>query len=663
MIRRLNLHAPQFRVLGLTRLCLSSLGALSLLASPAYAQVAKPAAIVADGLPPVPEDLAAATLPYLESRRAQFLGWQEADGSMLIGTRFGTTQQLHSVAAPNGARRQITFEAEPVSGLPSPAGDVISVIRDKGGDEFYQIYTLNEGRLTLITDGKSRNQFGTWSPDGKLIGYASTRRTGADADLYLVDPRHPESDRMVAQVSGGGWSFQDISQDNRRGLISRYISVTRGSAHELDLATGRMTQLSPQTSQAFYGSLKYGRDGRVWVLSDEGADQLRLGRLEGGRFVPVTTEPRWEVSSYDLSPDGRYVAYAINEAGAERLRIMEIATGTIRDVSDLPVGVLASGLSFGLASEEAPWGKLGFSISSATIAGDAFSVDPKTLAVTRWTYSETGGLDASQNVSPRLIEVASFDGEPISGFLYQPDPAKFPGPRPMIMRIHGGPEGQSQPGYRGSDNYLINELGVAVFFPNVRGSTGYGTRFVSLDNGPFKREDSVKDIEAFLNHLAGLPALDKTRFGVSGGSYGGYMCYAAAVQFGDRLRGAACVVAISNFVTFLENTQSYRRDLRRVEYGDERDPVQRAKLEAISPLTRVNEIKIPIMVTTGGNDPRVPASEADQMVRAIRANGGTAWHLLAENEGHGLSKKENADYNFWTSLLFWQQTLLADTQP
>jgi dipeptidyl aminopeptidase/acylaminoacyl peptidase len=334
------------------------------------------------------------------------------------------------------------------------------------------------------------------------------------------------------------------------------------------------------------------------------------------------------------------------------LRILDTATGSVRTPT-LPMGTIGG-------VEVAPWGEIGFTFTSARSPADAYSVDPKTLSVTRWTSSETGGLDAAMNAEPELITVTSFDRLPLSGFLYRPDPRRFPGPRPLLINIHGGPESQSRPTFLGRSNYLLNELGIAIFLPNVRGSTGYGKRFVSLDNGPFRREDSVRDMGAFLDALAMDPQLDAARFAVTGGSYGGYMCYASAIHFGDRLRAASCIVAISNFVTFLENTQGYRRDLRRVEYGDERDPKQRRQLEEISPLTRSSEIRMPLLVVTGANDPRVPASEADQIVRAVRSHGRQAWHLLAMDEGHGFAKKANQDYQFWTSLMFWEQTLLRE---
>jgi len=632
------------------------LGAAMLPVTPAFADAPRPAALVADGLPAIPDSVVTETRPYMEFRTAGFAGWNPVDRSMLITTRFANTAQLHSVAGPMMDRTQISFEAEPVGGHWSPKGDVLVVRKDVGGGEFFQLYTLKDGRLTLLTDGKSRNEFGAWRRDGGLIGYTSTRRNGTDSDLYVMDPRDPKTDGLVAQVKGGGWSIEDFSPDGKSAVVGEYISVTKSNLYRLDIASGALTPIGDHAKTTAYGSAKYAPNGTLWVTSDEGSDFQRLGTIDPatGRFTPRSPEKKWDVEQFDIAGDGSFIAYATNEAGINRIKLLDPANGTVRSVDGLPAGV-----SGGL--EIAPWGTIGLTYASAKSPSDAYAIDPGTLAVTRWTKSETGGLDADANVEPQFVEVKSFDKESVSGFLYRPDPAKFPGKRPLIVNIHGGPEGQSQPGFQGRNNYLLNEQGIAIFYPNVRGSTGFGKRFVSLDNGPFKREDTVKDIGAFLDVLAKDPTIDAGRMAVTGGSYGGYMCYAVAIRYADRLKGANCVVAISSFVTFLENTQSYRRDLRRVEYGDERDPKQRAKLIEISPLTSVDRLTIPLMVVTGGNDPRVPASEADQVIKAVRAKGGTAWHLLGQNEGHGFAKKENADYQFWAGLMFWRQTLLGGT--
>jgi dipeptidyl aminopeptidase/acylaminoacyl peptidase len=624
-------------------------------AAPAAPVAPKPAALVADGMPDVPAELAAATRPYMENRGASFVGWNPVDKSMLISTRFGNTSQIHRVAVPMGARKQITFEEEPVGGAAwSPkTGDLMLVQKDIGGNEFYQIYAMRDGRLELLTDGKSRNGLNAWSKDGQLVAYTSTRRNGRDSDIYLIDPRNPKSDRLVAQVEGGGWGLLDFAPDKSWALVGKYSSVQKSDFFRLDLKTGAMTPIGDHKKAVSHNGGQFAPDGTIWITSDEGAEFERLGTLDPatGAFTPRGPAEKWEVAGFDISDDGSFIAYTVNEAGMSKLRLLDPKTGAVRTVEALPPGIIGG-------VEIAPWGEIGISFTSARAAADAYSVDPKTLKVTRWTESETGGLDVTKNVEPELVKVKSFDGLEVSGFLYRPDPAKFPGKRPMIMNVHGGPEGQSRPGFMGRTNYLLNEMGIAVFYPNVRGSTGYGKTFVSLDNGPFKREDSVKDMGAFLDHFAKDKTLDPARFALTGGSYGGYMCYAAAIHYSDKLRANLCVVAISNFVTFLENTQDYRRDLRRVEYGDERDPAQRAKLLEISPLTRVAEIKKPLFIVTGANDPRVPASEADQIVKAVRANGGTAWHLVGTNEGHGFAKKENADYNFWASLVFWKQYLL-----
>lgn len=614
-----------------------------------------PAALTAEGLPVLLRSTADRARPYLESRSAGFAGWDPKTRAVLIATRFANTAQLHRVETPMGARTQVSFEAEPVGGGYAPeTGDVLVVTKDQGGDEYYQLYTLADGRLTLLTDGKSRNNLNAWSRDGRWLGYSSTRRNGQDTDLYVMDPRNPSSSRMVAEVKGGGWGIAGFMPDNATAIAANYLSVQDTDLYKLDLASGAMTPIGDPKQTIAYNGGEVGPDGALWLTSDEGSDFQRLGTIDPatGKFTPRTTE-KWDVDGFDLSEDGKTLVYIVNEAGSHRMRIMDTASGAVRNVDTLPAGVIG-----GL--EIAPWGEIGFSLSSAKSASDVWSLDPATMKLTRWTKSETGGLDATVNVEPQIVSVKSFDKLPVSGLLYLPDPARFPGKRPLIVDVHGGPEGQSVASFRGRSNYYLSELGIGLFYPNVRGSTGYGKRYVSLDNGPFKREDSVRDMGALIDAVRANPRVDAAKVGLTGGSYGGYMCYAAAVQLKDKLRATQCTVAISNFVSFLENTNAYRRDLRRVEYGDERDPKQRAQLMKISPLTRVSEIDKPMFVITGANDPRVPKSEADQMVAAIRAKGGEAWHLVAANEGHGYAKKENVDYAFLAALAFWQRHLLNE---
>lgn len=472
----------------MTRLIVAAL--LAGIATPAFAQVAKPAALTADGLPAVPDALAAASRPYMESRGAGFAGWNARDRSMLVSTRFGNVNQLHSVAMPMGMRRQISFEAEPIGGRWSPTGDVLVTSKDNGGDEFFQIYTLKDGRLSLLTaGGKSRNGLGPFSKDGSLIGFSSTERNGTDSDLYVMNPRDPATKRRVAEVQGGGWAIVDFAPGNGRALVIQYISVTKSNLNLLDLATNKLTPLGDHAKDVSYGGAEFAPDGTLWVTSDEGSDFQRLGTVDltTGKFTPRGPATKWDVDSFTISDDGRTIAMITNEAGIDRLSLIDVASGTARRVDSIPAGGIG-GLEF------APWGTLGFSLTSAKSATDAYSLDPATLVLTRWTASETGGLDPSVNVEPELITVKSFDGLEVSGFLYRPNPAKFPGKRPLIVNIHGGPEGQSTPGFMGRNNYLLNEQGIAIFYPNVRGSTGYGKKFVSLDNGPFLRENSVKDI-------------------------------------------------------------------------------------------------------------------------------------------------------------------------
>jgi dipeptidyl aminopeptidase/acylaminoacyl peptidase len=644
---------------------LAAAAALSLLA-PALARAQEPRPViapnenlVAEGIPPIPASIADEVRRYTESRGAGLADWHPLRREMLISTRFANTSQLHLVRTPLGARTQLTFFDEPVGGgLWEPrTGRYFLFTKDVGGNEFGQIYRYDvaTGRSEMLTPGgRSQNGGIVWSHDGTRIAYGSTRRNGGDRDMFVMDPANRASDRMVLQVQGGGWSVSDWSRDDRRLLLVEYLSVNQSNLWLLDLATGQKTALTNPADTVAWGGGRFTADGRSIVLTtDQGSEYQRLALMDLAthRVTPLTPGIDWDVENFELSPDGSTVAFVTNEAGVSKLYLMSMATRRVRPVAGVPQGVLG-GLTWHHNSRD-----LGFSVSSARSTSDIYSLNTATGAVTRWTESELGGLVASDLVEPTLIRWPSFDGREITGFYYRP-PARFTGRRPVIINIHGGPEGQSRPGFQGRSNYFLNELGVAIIYPNVRGSTGYGKTFVKLDNG-MKRYDSVKDIGALLDWIARQPDLDPQRVMVTGGSYGGFMTLAVATTYNDRICCSLDVVGISNFNTFLKNTESYRRDLRRVEYGDERQPEMAAFFERTAPLNNAGNISKPLFVVAGGNDPRVPRTEAEQMVARVKRNGSPVWYLMGRDEGHGFRKKANVDYQFYATVMFVRQYLLG----
>jgi dipeptidyl aminopeptidase/acylaminoacyl peptidase len=400
------------------------------------------------------------------------------------------------------------------------------------------------------------------------------------------------------------------------------------------------------------GELNFSRDGKGLFLATDRDGEFRQAMyldLEAERLEPFGPS-NWDVEDMTLSPDGRTLALVTNEAGVGVLHLYDADTRRELPRPVVPVGTV-SGVQW-----HHDGGALAFVLNAAQSPGDVYVLDRASNAVTRWTQSTVAGLDAGAFRPQRPMRWTSFDGREITGFITQP-PSKFTGRRPVMIQIHGGPEAQARPGFLGRWNYYINELGVALIEPNVRGSTGYGKTFVSLDNG-MKREDSVRDIGALFDWIASQPDLDPKRVVVVGGSYGGYMSLAVATNYPDRIAGAIDVVGVANFVTFLERTESYRRDLRRVEYGDERDPAMREFLTRISPVTNAAKITRPLFVAHGRNDPRVPYTEAEQIVETVRKNGTPVWYLLAANEGHGFAKKENSDFFFYATIRFLQETVL-----
>jgi dipeptidyl aminopeptidase/acylaminoacyl peptidase len=620
-----------------------------------------PANLVVEGVPAFPEALVRSVHPYLEFRTATFQDWQPTTGGMtggmIVTTRFGDTPQVHLVKAPGGARRQLTFLDERVSRARFRPDDPNTIVyaSDTGGAEFFQLYRydLVSGKTALLTDGKSRNTGSTFSRDGKWLAYSSTRRNGKDTDIWIEDPMHPESARMLMQCDGGGWSATDFSPDGAKLLVHDSISVNEGYVYLLDVNSGAKTLLTPKTAEpaANSGAMFAPEGGAIYFVSDEGSQFEHLVKLHLADNSRLTlSREEWSVEEFDVSSDGKRIAYITNEDGVSRIHIRDTSSGEVIALPTLPLGVISN------IKWQPSRPILGFTVASAKSPSDAYSVDVDNGRVARWTESETGGLDPSLNVDPQLVTMKSFDGLQISALIYRPDPARFPGKRPVLMNIHGGPEGQARPGFLGRINYWLNELGIAVIYPNVRGSTGYGKTFVALDNG-MKREDAVKDIGTVINWINSDPGLDAGRIGVYGGSYGGYMALATMTHYNERMKAAIDVVGVSNFVTLLTTTSDYRRDLRRVEYGDETDPKMRAFLQQISPLTNASKITKPLFVIAGFNDPRVPYTEGQQIVKAVRANGAPVWWLMAKDEGHGFAKKKNVDYQFLAMTMFLKQSL------
>ncbi len=372
--------------------------------------------------------------------------------------------------------------------------------------------------------------------------------------------------------------------------------------------------------------------------------------VSSGALTRISGHIRWDVTGAALSDDGRWIVAQVNVDGRDELRVFDAATlkeGAAPAVAPGRIG--AMGFHRGLQ-------RMAYSINSAKGPSELFALDPASGRSEQWTRAQAPpGIDASTFSDQSVVRWKSFDGLVVSAIVTRP-PARFAGKRPVIVSIHGGPEAQAQMGFQSRWNYFIQELGITVIEPNVRGSSGYGKTFLTLDDGT-RREDSVKDIGALLDWIAQQPDLDASRVLVTGGSYGGYMTLAVAVHYSDRIVGGVPIVGPSHFVTFLTNTESYRRDLRRVEYGDERDPATRAWMEKTAPLNNTDRIRKPLFVVQGKNDPRVPYTESEQIVAKVRANGSPVWYLRGENEGHGFARKENADFLFYAMVRFVEQTL------
>jgi acetyl esterase/lipase len=613
----------------------------------------RPAAIEADNVPPIPDELWQRLRQYQNMRGAAFEDFSPDGKGILIATRFGNSVQLHRVYEPAGRREQITFFDEPVGGrfLPKAQDGAILMTMSHGGDENHQILLLDRARFqtVLLTDGKSRHSLDAIRLDGSQIIIGGNQRNGRDTDLYLANPRQPNSLEMLMQVNGEHWSAVDWTRDGNTLLLHRYVSINESYFSVFDLATRKRTDFAlPGGGKGAIGAMRFSPDGKaIYLASDAESEFLQLGRFdrETRQYQWLTKNIPWDVSDLEVDPETGKLVFSMNEDGASKLFVLE--NDAPRALA-LPLGIV-SNLKF------SPDGKrVGFTLSRPDAPADAYSILLHDGALTRWTFSEVGGIDPSTFVTPQRIQYSSFDGLKIPAYYFRPRNASADQPAAVLINIHGGPESQYRPSFTSSSQFFVNELGMAVLCPNVRGSAGYGKTYLKLDNAA-KREDSVKDIGALLDWVEKQPELDADRVAVVGGSYGGFMVLSSLVHFGDRIRAGIDIVGIANFQTFLERTSAYRQDLRRAEYGDERDPVMRKVFERISPANQADRIRSALFVAHGRNDPRVPFFEAEQIAEKVRANGRSVWTVYAANEGHGFSKKDNDDYVRAAQVLFLQK--------
>jgi dipeptidyl aminopeptidase/acylaminoacyl peptidase len=617
--------------------------------------------VVLSSVPDVPPEISARLQRYQNTRSAAFAAWTPDGRGLYITTRFAAVPQLHRVDMPGGMRRQLTFADEPIRNVARRPGRAeLLYSTDTGGGEFFQLFlfdpaTAQERRLT--DDDRSRNMAAVWSPDGQRVAFTSTRRDGRSNDVWVVSVDDTAGARPVLQTPDGSmWVVTDWHPDGERLLVANYVSATESRVHVLDLRTGQHERVAGGEGQAVYLPAAFAPDGNgMFLITDAGGEHSQLAWLSlADREVDIfTADIPWSVDGFMMSTDRRRAAFVTNEGGVSRLYLLDPVTRRYRKVESVPMGILSGG-------DFSPDGRrLAFTLNSASSPSDVFSID---LAddplgyggLIRWTHSEVGGLDPERFVTPALVEYPSFDERRIPAFVYRPDGA---GPHPVVISIHGGPEGQSRPDFSSVFQSWASEFGIAVVDPNVRGSSGYGRTYIVLDDG-VRREDAVRDIGALLDWISTQPDLDQDRVMVYGGSYGGYMVLASLMHYSDRLRGGVNIVGISDFISFLENTEAYRRDLRRVEYGDERDPEMRAFFERISPLRNAHRITTPLFVIHGQNDPRVPITEAEQIVEQLRARGRPVWFMRALNEGHGFARRENQDLMRDLVVLFFQQYLL-----
>jgi dipeptidyl aminopeptidase/acylaminoacyl peptidase len=567
-------------------------------------------------------------------------------------TGISGVQQLYRLTE-EGWPYQLTLFADGIDFYTiSSDGEFAIVGASAGGSERSQLHRVDgkSGRVTTLTD-KPEVRYGSvvTSPDKTRIYYRSNERNGRDFDIYAMDLASGEQ-TMIVQREGSN-AVDDISDDGKTLLLSRWSSSYNSDLYLFDLDSRQTVALTPHKGDVVYDYPRFSPNGEIiYLITNENKEGLlRVAKMDIAtrKIEYLQGKGVWEIEEMALSPQGRYLAWILNEDGYGRLYIKDLLTGEMMPTPPLS-GIVTEPYFTGD-------GKLFFVFESSTKTSDVWMWDFHNLELKKLSNSIYAGIDPSVFVEPRLIRYKTFDKREIPGFLFLP-PNYQGEPIPFIVHAHGGPESQFRPYFYRHLQYLILH-GYGVFAPNVRGSSGYGSEYMALDNYK-KRLGSVKDLKHGVEWLIKQGYTEEGMIGIKGGSYGGYMVLAGIAEYPGLFSAAVEEVGIANFVTFLENTSDYRRHLREAEYGPLTDP---NFLKEISPIHKVDRIKTPLMVVHGENDPRVPVGEARQIIRALSDRGVAVDSLIFPDEGHGVAKRANVLTMYRRMVDFFDQHLKRET--
>lgn len=588
--------------------------------------------------------------PYLSTRSAHLVSYAK-DSGVLILTQLGGTSQVHRVDHPLGNREQVTFGPGNVAQASFDPLDSTSIFyrADREGSERYSVHhlELDTRKLRSLT------------PEGAHTRGYMTTRTG---DILLSSYSEDGTETIVTLLEAdgspphevfrgpGAWTLNSVAPDGQRLLLREYKAADEVSLDLLDLGSGQLTRLYGGNPGEVCKAANFLPDGNaVDLLANRGGDFISLWRLEldGGAWTELTPKPRWDIEGFARQSNSKRIAVVANEDGASVIYMTDSGRRSLREVAR-PGGVVQD-LRFSDSRH------LLATVSTPKAPADVYEYDTVDGKAVRWTKSEIGGLHPDQFITPTVIRFRSFDGREIPADYYRP---RGPGPFATVIYVHGGPERQVRPSFNPFFQYLAAQRNVAVIAPNLRGSTGYGLAYMGLDDGT-KRMDVIADVGALLDWITAQDELAEDRVAIIGVSYGGFVTLASLIEYGDRLVAGANIVGVADIEGLLLNTGEYRRDLRRREYGDERDEATAAWMREVSPLRRAAEITQPLFIAHGVNDPRVPVAIAEQLATTVREGGGEVWLLLAQREGHSVQETGTHAELFRRLATFLERFLLA----